>query len=896
MKDMKKVTVFISSPADVALDRKLVETTLQKFSEEKENNYHFIAFDFEKVASEFCNKNAQGTIDAQLPNYDIYIGLMGERFGTPTDKFGSGTEHEFEEALLRLSKGKATHVGFLFKKSLTPLHKLKADQLAQYTNVLSFQEKISPLGVFQTYEGEDDLNEQVKQILNRFIKKVEDSESEQAYQAEMLTEVASRDVFKVNQKFVSDILMSLGADLTNGYKTTMHLDDVYVSLDANLVNKYTEDAQDNIDSEVINLSELETLEGRSSTRFFILGDESTGKTSFCKRSFKNFHRDGLVPVYISGRNIKNASADRLSKLVEAAFVEQYSEAALPRYRLLKPNEKVIIIDDIDESSLNNKHKFIAINIFEEFASHIICTADQVFLFNATLSSVDDVSKISHFKNYKLRDIGHALTDELIRKWLSAGREDTISDDELYASTETCRNIVDGIFGANFVPRRPLMVLILLQAIQGGTASDFSQSSFVRYYKYLIDTTLLGRVSKAKVDIYYAFLPEVAFAIYSAGTKNITNSEMDTLINDFCERRGLQNSDLIAAKSNLFTLGVTELNEGRISFRHPFVYYYFLSQYLSDNLENENIAKLVIDICEKLFLRENANVIVFLSYHTKSTLIIETVMKVANSIFSDVENFSLEDNGVELINNLIAESPKIVISNEAKVERQKLLKRRDELERRASNDDSDAQDAMDFSAQLSTGFRSMEIIGQLLKNHYAKFDAKPKRELYTAAANVTFRCLNVLMIALSNDLDALADLAKQSNKRIESDKEAKKAVFSLAHMFVFNFIKSTSKYTGADTLSKTYEEVLAQNDSLNYKILDLSVKLDSCESFPIESLREVVSACGENKLALTTVRNLVKYRLYMKPIEEYKQRQQICDAVGISLKNQLLIEKKSASAA
>lgn len=47
------------------------------------------------------SSDPQSAINEQLPSYDIYIGIIGSRFGSPTPRSGSGTQEEFEEALNR---------------------------------------------------------------------------------------------------------------------------------------------------------------------------------------------------------------------------------------------------------------------------------------------------------------------------------------------------------------------------------------------------------------------------------------------------------------------------------------------------------------------------------------------------------------------------------------------------------------------------------------------------------------------------------------------------------------------------------------------------------------------------------------------------------------------------
>ena len=48
-------------------------------------------------------KDAQSIINEQIgDDYDIFVGLMWTRFGTPTPRAGSGTEEEFNLALEKL--------------------------------------------------------------------------------------------------------------------------------------------------------------------------------------------------------------------------------------------------------------------------------------------------------------------------------------------------------------------------------------------------------------------------------------------------------------------------------------------------------------------------------------------------------------------------------------------------------------------------------------------------------------------------------------------------------------------------------------------------------------------------------------------------------------------------
>ena len=56
----------------------------------------------------------QGIINKQIGEYDIFIGMMWKRFGTPTGKAGSGTEEEFRLAYEYWETTKSVMILFYF--------------------------------------------------------------------------------------------------------------------------------------------------------------------------------------------------------------------------------------------------------------------------------------------------------------------------------------------------------------------------------------------------------------------------------------------------------------------------------------------------------------------------------------------------------------------------------------------------------------------------------------------------------------------------------------------------------------------------------------------------------------------------------------------------------------
>jgi hypothetical protein len=88
----------------------------------------------------------QAVINEQIgDNYDIFIGALWKRFGTPTPRAGSGTEEEFERAYSRhRADPGSVRVMVYFKRSLVDIDQI---DVKQFEAVSAFRTKLGSKGV-----------------------------------------------------------------------------------------------------------------------------------------------------------------------------------------------------------------------------------------------------------------------------------------------------------------------------------------------------------------------------------------------------------------------------------------------------------------------------------------------------------------------------------------------------------------------------------------------------------------------------------------------------------------------------------------------------------------------------------------------------------------------------
>jgi hypothetical protein len=104
------IRVFVSSPGDVQNEREVLSSVVEGINttDGQYRGFRLELFRWEKNTAPLVGPKPQPAVDAQTPPYDIYLGIMSVRFGTPTDT--SRTAARKRSSTRRLTKWQALGV------------------------------------------------------------------------------------------------------------------------------------------------------------------------------------------------------------------------------------------------------------------------------------------------------------------------------------------------------------------------------------------------------------------------------------------------------------------------------------------------------------------------------------------------------------------------------------------------------------------------------------------------------------------------------------------------------------------------------------------------------------------------------------------------------------------
>jgi hypothetical protein len=159
MKDIRQIKVFLASPSDVSEEGYIVRETLESVSRTlgEDKGFKFVVINWKTDGFPEYGSDAQSILNEQIADmtqYDLFIGIMWNRFGTPTPRAGSGTEEEFLRAADSYKNNGSPHIMFYFNQA--PYSFDSPEDAEQKKKVLELKKQIEKEGLPFTYNGKDD--------------------------------------------------------------------------------------------------------------------------------------------------------------------------------------------------------------------------------------------------------------------------------------------------------------------------------------------------------------------------------------------------------------------------------------------------------------------------------------------------------------------------------------------------------------------------------------------------------------------------------------------------------------------------------------------------------------------------------------------------------------------
>ncbi|MBK8806956.1 MAG: hypothetical protein IPO21_10055 [Bacteroidales bacterium] len=144
----KRIFKFlVASPGDTKDERELCLKIFKELNKGIGECYDFVIeermWEYNTRPS-FSGEYSQAIISEQLgKDYDVFVGIMNQKFGTETKVAGSGTEEEFNNAYERLKNKEKVEIMFYFNDAPVKPSAINTNDL---NKVRDFKRRVGDLG------------------------------------------------------------------------------------------------------------------------------------------------------------------------------------------------------------------------------------------------------------------------------------------------------------------------------------------------------------------------------------------------------------------------------------------------------------------------------------------------------------------------------------------------------------------------------------------------------------------------------------------------------------------------------------------------------------------------------------------------------------------------------
>lgn len=494
---------------------------------------------------------------------------------------------------------------------------------------------------------------------------------------------------------------------------------------------------------------------------------------------------------------------------------------------------------------------------------------------------------------KILPLGHKKRNKLIENYHRLNEENpySITEQIFLEKTKDSYEQVQTFLGDKLIPSYPIFVLSILQSMNLVKPNNYEQTSYGYCYQSLIHFALAAKakIKNEDIDTYINYLSELAFSLFDKKKKSLSDIEFQEFHKNYSANYIAPS--FIEVRDKLLGSGLLVYDEDEwFHFGYNYIFYFLIAQKIATILTEEKGRQIIQYLCKNIQVDKYANILIFVAHHSKDPFLIDETILASMIPFDDIEPITLERNGSfnELIKDIIQEfKDDIIRSNTDPIqEREKSLESRDKLELQMK-DNTYEEDYQNMPSEIISFYqavRSLEIVGQIIKNRKGSISKQKLHEMIKELYLTAFRTIGFLGKIIKSTKEELTISIQSKVEKDDSKSEIAERINLFFQLMSFNFclgiFSKVINSVGNRDLKPIFDDVANELNTPAAKLISFSIK--TCYGkLSIPELKLLYKEFENNPVALRILKARVKSYLYNNYVK-YDERQRIASTLKMSL--------------
>ncbi len=594
----------------------------------------------------------------------------------------------------------------------------------------------------------------------------------------------------------------------------------------------------------------------------ITGPNNSGKTMLLKNIFLKLIELGKCVVFCDIDTIKRKES---SKIVKTNFEDIYGDAFSDynRFKQLPPENKVLIIDDIDQIKQQDFENYVA-SIDDQFGLMIFATKDVLDLdmlqrMKTALKSKNSIAK------YKISPFFADKRKELIEKLVVLKNK----KDPSIVVDETVNTLCESIkLQKRYINLEPEFIITFVEYYCNniGGALNSDSTVFSKVFESNITTSLNAyKTKELSVDKLYKLLSKIAHHIHFNKKYPVTEKEIVYIVDEY----NTVFDDVVGALSFIEIVKnarilVPDINGYKFANRNHLAYFCAREvNFLYNTTGEETDIEYLIEYC---CFGINADILMFISYITDNTKILQFILNMTHEITKEWQEFDFKDNCPKFLNLAHEQTVAIPDKNSKKEQEQEDLENEKASNQKLQTIDIYDYDEKEIEKTINQIIRSLSlltIISKCLPGFEHNMDASMRRNFVSEIYTLPNKIYGVWAQEIDTVYNELIEYLKEQEQVQYQSEEAKKSteielkfklVAALLLLDIYNIAVNYATRDNSFRLLDNFE----RTDKPTYKIQHLMMVLR--QKMPERFVNDAISLCGnlDQNLSKFLLKNVVKH--------------------------------------